>query len=185
MSAGGTIISGSFLGANVLIASCIGSGVPGTFLVTYKDGEVAFSGQGIGAAALPSSSLRGGIVAASKTSGSGTAGPGTIYTAEADAVTRDGRLVGGGAFVGTISDQPSGNIWNGLSATVQPGCTFTTSGVTASFGSFPNQPVTSSYKLSTCPPTSLGPQDASAQWAVHSEDYIGVGPSRIDPYKNF
>ncbi len=185
VSAGGTIISGSFLGADVLVAGCIGSGVPGAFIVTSKDGNEAFSGKGLGAAALSSSSLRGGIVAASKTSGSGTAGPGTIYTAEADAVTRDGRLVGGGAFVGTISDQPSGNIWSGFSATVQPGCTFTTSGMTASFGSFPNQPVTSSYKLSTCPPTSPGPQDASAQWAVHSEDYVGVGPSRIDPYKNF
>jgi len=182
VSFGGTVASGSFQGANVLVAICIGSGVPGTFLVQYKDGEDAFSGQGTGAATLTSSSLRGGVVAAGVTTGSGTAGSGTLYTAEADALTRDGTPITGGAFVGTVSDQPSGNIWNDLRAIVQPGCTLTTSGTTATFGSYPHQPVTSSYTSLTCPPSSTGPQTARFVYVIGGDAsplYKGTGSSII------
>ena len=159
VSAEGVVTWGSFLGAKVLVAGCIGSSVPGAFVVEYKDGEDAFRGQGTGAASTLKANMKAMFTAEGVTTGSGTAGPGTVYSAEAVGALRDNSLFGGGAFIRTTLDVPIGqNNWITNSASIQPGCTLTTSGVTGQFGSFPNQSISSSYTLTTCPPTSTGPQ---------------------------
>jgi hypothetical protein len=189
LSAGGSVTSGSFLGEQVLFAACLGIAVPGLFVIYHSTpSNPDFSGQGTGSATYSKANLKAMFTAESVASGSGTAGPGTIYTAEADAVLRDNSLVTGGAFVGTVSDQPSGNIWNGFSATVPSGCTLTTSGVTASFGSFPKQPVSSSYTPLTCPPSSIGPQPASFIFVLGdnaSPIFKATGDGRIEGQRGF
>ena len=184
VEATGTVISGSFLGEQVLVASCIGTGVPGAFIIYHSTpSNPDFSGQGTGTAAVLSGSFKGGIAAAGVTSGSGSTGSGTIYTAEANGITKDGTLIGGGAFVGTISDHPVGTTWVTNRASVQSGCTLTTSGVAASFGSFPNQPVSSSYTLVTCPPASSGSQTARFVYVIGGDTspiYKGTGSALIE-----
>ncbi len=180
VSAGGNVTSGSFSGEQVLVASCIGSGVAASIIFHNDAGEV-FSGQGTGTAAVSrGSGTVSTFVATGVTSGSGSAGSGTIYTAEADGTTEDDTLVGGGAFTGTVSDHPTqqGNTWGIHAVSFQSGCTLIASGVTASFGSFPNQPVSSTYTPVTCPPTSLGPQTARFVYVVGGEVspiYKGAG----------
>ena len=181
LSASGSISSGRFVGEHVFVAVCTDTAQELNWsLRVYHaaPSDPLYSATGVGEITASKLLLKAGFVAAGVTSGSGSAGPGTIYTAEADAVAKDGSLVGGGAFVGTISDVGQGNVWVINGASVQPGCTFTTSGVTASFGSFPNQSISSSYTLVTCPPASSGTQTTRFVYVVGGDAnpiYKGTG----------
>jgi hypothetical protein len=189
MSAGGTVVTSSMphlQGDQVIIAGCIGSGVSGAFLsgtAELPGNDFSATGTGTGTATVASMPrLQGDVVAAGVTSGSGSAGPGTIYTAEAGGVTKDGSLFGGGALVGSVSDINSGSVWQINKVSSQTGCALTSSGVTGSFGSFPNQPVSSSYTLVTCPPANLGPQTSRFVYLVGGDAnpiYKGTGSATI------
>lgn len=189
VSAGGSVTSGSFQGEQVLIAGCIGFHGP-LLADIYHSSPISpeFSAKGtfFEDVTVSSSSIIAGFAAAGVTTGSGTAGPGTVYTAEADAFISDGSVLVGGAYISDLAQ--TGNTWVGNRASVQPGCTLTTTGMTASNGSFPNRPVRSTYTLLTCPPENSGPQDARFVYVVGGSDspvYKGTGTARMDPYKNF
>ncbi len=188
VSYGGEVTSGSFLGDQVIVASCVGSGVPAAILIRQPTpDELLFSGSGTGSSTLVQ--VQQGVhasevLAAGSTSGSGTAGSGGIQTAEIDEVLSDGSLLVEGAFTGTVSLAQLGNTWAGNKAVIQPGCTLATSGVADSFGSFSHQPIASSYTLTNCPPTTLAEQPASLVWQVGSDKifpiYFGTGTAAIE-----
>ena len=185
VSAGGTIVSGNdwvipYIGDNVIVAGCTGPGVPASFYVYQKITFTwIFAGTGAGSVEIPRIGQEVVVEAAAAgvTFGSGTLGSGTAYTAEADALLSDGTILGGGAQSGS---DLVGWSWGATNASLLAGCQASFSGTTALFSPFPSQPITSTYTLTTCPPTTIGPQNAKLVLVLGdplNPIYRGTGPA--------
>jgi len=185
----GVLTSGSFKGQNILAYGCVGTDVPvGLDIYTYDAAGHrvdTLHGSGSGTVLSQKGRLAGGLVAAKALPGSGTAGSGTIYVAEAVGLTSDSKVLGGGAFVGTLSSDVTG-VWLTKHIDGPNSCTVVGTGV-ANAGSFAGQPVTSSVSLSTCPPTSSGPQAVEYTFVVGFSDspsFTGHAPGTLQPNGN-
>jgi hypothetical protein len=189
VTAAGKITSGSFSGYQVLLSVCVqstGQQVPGSMVISQPvGGEPVFVGQSLGAGVkLLSASILSATFEAGSTFGAGSAGQGTVHTAETDVLLIDRSVLVGGAFTADISGQIDKfhSTWSGVKASIQPSCTLDTSGVTPSFSPLPNQPVSSTYTLTTCPPTSTGPLTAKLVFQLGSSlnpIYQGTGPATL------
>ena len=178
IGASGRVVSGSFLGQQVVIAGCadksnftvvlLSDGAPNCIGSLSHTG-CTYSGEGTGNVAVIKSSILAGTVIAANTVGGGSAGGVGVDAAQVLVVASDGSVLAGGAFVGKTSDiVKNNNNWMTNRASIQPGCTLTTQGVTSPFGSFPNQPVTTSATPTSCPQASLGPQPVTVTLVIGS-----------------
>jgi len=180
VGASGTVTFGSFKGNHVTLASCIG---PSSVDYWRVDLSIDYVGQGIGAVVVSGRPILAGSVMAANTVGAGSAGARSVNAAQVLALASDGTILAGGAFVGTTSDiNPGNNNWTINRASIQPGCTLTTQGVTSSTGSFPNQRVTTSETPTGCPPANLSPQPVTVTFVVGSVTnpiYAGHGSGTV------
>ena len=190
VSAAGRIVDGPLQPGYAVVSVCVrsqGHPVPGALVLFTANPADSFTGQGPGNGAIPlGRSIRAGFVAAGQTAGSGSAGPRNVQTAEAGVITSSGFLFAQSDqcedSVGVGSGHTCFDIAFGTTGSIKPGCTLTTSGMTSFFSSFPNQPVTSTYTLVTCPPTSNGPQTARLVYTIGSDTnpvYTGTGTARM------
>ncbi len=173
IGAQGTIIAGNFTGQTVVVFSCVGSGVIGGLRIINMNSSpftITYDGEGTGNAKVSSAPILAGAVLAANTDGSGSAGKGSVDYAEALAVTPNNSLPSGGAFVGTLAGAGAMTDVSGLFRTDAVSvstntCTASLSGpITA--GSFLSGVVTTLVTLSTCPPTSPGPQNVTGRTTV-------------------
>ena len=195
IGASGRVIAGSFLGQQVVVASCLdknnftvvllSDGAPNCIGSPSRSG-CTYSGAGIGNIAPIASSILAGAVIAGNTSGAGSAGSGGVDMGKVILVLIDGRLQGGGAFVGSLGlPVPVAGITSVTSISARNGCETDLSGA-VSAGSFSGQRETTSFVPVTCPPTSIQQGRVLLDGtvgltigAINTPIYTGKGPGLV------
>ena len=189
VGAQGIVIAGNFTGQVVVVFGCVGTGVVvGLRIIDVSSSPftITYDGQGVGDTVVSSSPILAGAVLAGNTDGSGSAGTGSIDVAEAVAVTSDGGLLGGGAFVGTLSGAGAVTRVAGVfvpsdalsfAVFIRLTCSALIPGVITG-GSFLGQPVTTSVSLDTCLPTCPGPQTATGSFTIGTSSNIIYSSTR-------